>query len=593
MKRNFVSSNLAMALVAGATACIVIALLCSFTLNWTHWEIYAFVEPGALVPGASIGSLFPFQSFDWVVLDGYERTRFLSNFSNALNVKLRLLMSQYAVLHPSVSIIWPLLLVATPILLYRAVNNLTESRVSGFIAATLIVCSSGLLSGVLMLFHMGKPLSLFFGVVLLFLLSVLVKRQQEEELLARKDTGLYALAFIVLLALFSSDESGIVIAAGVSCFALHIARSKRGAIIYLLGGASVVAFALWSFLIAPMVVDAAGYGPFDVVAASTRLKAGAPQFAGFLYSPGMLFWNYGVFLGDAILPGHLYLTKMLGPPSAYMPWMDQVMNGGASWPVPARFNTGYLILAISMFGAIVFLSLALMALKIKGRLRIVFFESVACFLLAGAGLTLLNQHYLLSSHYYGAVMALPVSVMIGCLFTESKRIAPAVVFAMLCAAGIINAVQGDLLWRTQGGFNLAAGERHSRAELQAIWGGSATEWKWAQAHRETNYAAVHIRRIEEFLSAQGIDRNKVRIAYLAKEPPTPGVRDGFMTILFGNELYDKGDLKFLMRERCELCIRVSSGGVQWVELRSERARALNLPPELLDKVREQTSPDPI
>lgn len=593
MKRIFDSSNLAIALVAVAAACIVIVLLCSFNLNWTHWEIYSFVEPGALVSGASIGSLFPFQSFDWIVLDGYERTRFLSNFSNALNVKLRLLMSQYAILHPSASIVWPLLLIATPVFLYRAVKNLTESRVSGFISATLIVCSSGLLSGVLMLFHMGKPLSLFFGVVLLFLLSALVKRQQEEELLSRKDAYLYMLSFVVLLALFSSDESGIIIAAGVSCFALHIVRSKRGAIIYLLGGASVIAFALWSFSIAPIVVDVAGYGPFDLAAASTRLRAGAPQFAGFLYSPGMLFWNYGVFFGDAILPGHLYLTKMLGPPSAYMPWVDQVMNGGASWPIPARFNTWYLILTISMFGAVVMLSLALMALKIKGRIRIIFFESVACFLLAGVGLTLLNQHYLLSSHYYGAIMALPVSVMIGCLFTESKRASKVVVFAMLCAAGIINSVQGDLLWRTQGGFNLAAGEKHSRTELQAIWGGSATEWKWAQAHRETSYAAVHVRRIEELLSAHGIDRDKARIAYLAKESPAPGVRDGFMTILFGNELYDKGDLKFLMRERCELCIRVSSGGVQWVELRSERARALSLPSELLDKVREQTSPDPI
>src|SRR6185436_8128939 len=85
-------SEKAVVALAASTAFTVMLALSSYTLNWTHLEIYTFVTPAALRESGGVQSRL-MQAFDWIGLDGYERPRFLSNLCNLVSARARLAFS--------------------------------------------------------------------------------------------------------------------------------------------------------------------------------------------------------------------------------------------------------------------------------------------------------------------------------------------------------------------------------------------------------------------------------------------------------------------------------------------------------------------
>lgn len=162
------------------------------------------------------------RSIDAHAIDGRSSARFVARALDVLNIKFRIWLWQFIPPHPSLSLLWIFSLVLCPILLFKLVRNLTSDLSAAWIAVLLYGVSPGLLSGVLMYFHSGKPLTSFFTIFCFYLASKLDLSLRDHERMMPRDTLAFLLLVAVLLIGFFTDELGFFTFAAVPVMFPHI-----------------------------------------------------------------------------------------------------------------------------------------------------------------------------------------------------------------------------------------------------------------------------------------------------------------------------------------------------------------------------------
>ncbi|MCX6348057.1 MAG: discoidin domain-containing protein, partial [Candidatus Aureabacteria bacterium] len=148
---------------------------------WTHPEIVFRCIPNAFKNGTRLVPGDLLRGFDCWSFDSIARARFLSYAVQIINAKFRVWLWEYLPPHPSLSLTWIFSLILSPLLLFKFLRNFARSHLSAWSGISLYILSLGFLSGITLLFHAGKPLTLFAAILSLYLSSRI------DRLLARKE----------------------------------------------------------------------------------------------------------------------------------------------------------------------------------------------------------------------------------------------------------------------------------------------------------------------------------------------------------------------------------------------------------------------
>lgn len=167
-------------------AAVVLLLLGDYSATWMHPELPARDIPNALKNGNGYVPGDILRGLDYMSFDGFPRARFLSYAFQIANIKFRVWLFARILPHPSLSLTWIFSLLLSPILLYRLVCNLTGRRIAAWAGLSLYCLSTGFLSGVVLLFHPGKPLTNFAAILCLYLASLIVVQAKKEAAFRRR-----------------------------------------------------------------------------------------------------------------------------------------------------------------------------------------------------------------------------------------------------------------------------------------------------------------------------------------------------------------------------------------------------------------------
>jgi hypothetical protein len=159
----------------------VLGVIFNYNANWTHPEIVSRCIPNAFRNGSRLVPGDLLRGFDCWSFDAIARARFLSYAVLIINVKFRVWLWEYFPPHPSLSLTWIFTLILSPLLLFKFLRNFARSHLSAWSGISLYILSVGFLSGITLLFHPGKPLTLFAAILSLYLSSRI------DRLLARKE----------------------------------------------------------------------------------------------------------------------------------------------------------------------------------------------------------------------------------------------------------------------------------------------------------------------------------------------------------------------------------------------------------------------
>lgn len=202
--------------------CLTAVFVFSLLFNWSRASMhpeYAQVNGPASVSSGFINNSLKnglrltavdfLRGFDVLSFEtGAPRVRFVSNLLLLLNVKLRVWLWNYIPPHPSLSLTWLFSLILSPIFFYRLIYNLTHDRRACWIGLSLYFISTGFLSGVLWLFHPGKPMTNFFAILGFYFCSQAVSHASIEQRLSQKIFRASALFISRLSAQVALGKSG-------------------------------------------------------------------------------------------------------------------------------------------------------------------------------------------------------------------------------------------------------------------------------------------------------------------------------------------------------------------------------------------------
>jgi hypothetical protein len=377
-------------------------------------------------------SIFRVTGFD---SDG--RSRFFAYLIQVLNLKFSVWLYRFIPPHPSFSLIWPINLILTPLLFYRLIRSIGKSRDAAWIGTAFLLLSVGYLSGLAMLFHLAKPLALFFTVAAFYLAARITEdlgrreklqarisrdsaclaaergppgagrfgvwrvllagysrireRERERERLEGRVTALSAALLLVIFLAYFTDETAwfIPVALPLIFPRLFAARPGRGWFLlgYLAAAAVFLAFVTWA---APRIVFA---------------------LSG---DRGYNFWGLAVGDGEAAL-WRRFQWQSLWANARYL-----VGSQLAVWrpgPLFLRGANGRWLL-----GVLAYLGLSLFSLPRPRRLA-------ALRVLAATALFLLFQTLVLSRHlkiavtsyYYANLFSVFFAVLAGLLLSGGKE----------------------------------------------------------------------------------------------------------------------------------------------------------------------------
>lgn len=183
-------------LLAAASFLWVLVFLADYDHTWAHPEMAWFQIPTVMQNGTSFSPADLLRAFQVTGFDSDGRSRFFAYLVQILNLKFSLWLFRFIPPHPSFSLAWPISLIFTPLLFFRLVRSIGKSRTAAWIGTALLLLSSGYLSGVAMLFHLAKPLALFFTVAALYLAARITedlgRRETLRERIARDSACLAA-----------------------------------------------------------------------------------------------------------------------------------------------------------------------------------------------------------------------------------------------------------------------------------------------------------------------------------------------------------------------------------------------------------------
>jgi len=153
---------------------------------------------------------------DILEVDPHRLSRPISDFLEIVNTKFRVFLWNFIPPHPSLSIVWPLVLFGTPLCLYKFFRNFNCHTYVAFAGTCLYLSTIGFLVPLAMLFHPAKVLVNFLAVWCLWLGSHLYKKSITLKWQASvKDIPKYWIYYrLFLVSLFLSffvDETGLFI----------------------------------------------------------------------------------------------------------------------------------------------------------------------------------------------------------------------------------------------------------------------------------------------------------------------------------------------------------------------------------------------
>ncbi len=245
-------------------AAFVLTVLFRYNNPWMHPEVPWRDIPNVMSTGETLLLSDLLRAFDCWKLDGVSRTRFLSYLFQICNIKLRIRLWNFLPPHPSFSLTWLFSLVLSPLLLFKLVHNLTRSRDAAWASLSLYVLSTGFLSGVLLLFHPGKPLANFFLILCLYLASRISVHRAGEK----RSSGAGKAAFPVLLGAvflaFFTDEVAWYIFILVPVVFPEIFRPVKKRILAVVSYFSIfILFLFFITFIVPLITRLLGFGTFN------------------------------------------------------------------------------------------------------------------------------------------------------------------------------------------------------------------------------------------------------------------------------------------------------------------------------------------
>lgn len=238
-------------------------------ITWSNPEYLVFSVPGAVDNGLEFTWKDLFKAFDPLTFD-VVRPRFLNYLITVLNVKFRLALYEHFIPPVNLSLMLLAHLVLSPLLLFMTVRNLVKSSGIAAFATCLYLTSVGFLSTGIFFVQPGKVLIHPLALLLLWILSVMQKRD-EEKYFAEHSPILVAFVFALNFVALSLDDTYILVSlvACVLFWRLFLPRSlsgpqlKRSAISILVFFVPFFLFAAFVWKVAPGLSEAAGAGRCD------------------------------------------------------------------------------------------------------------------------------------------------------------------------------------------------------------------------------------------------------------------------------------------------------------------------------------------
>ena len=108
--------------------------------------------------------------------NGASRPRFYSWLFWMFDTKFRASLFDFIPFYPTVSLTWIFIFTLLPFYFFKLMRNLNCNKNVSLASTFLLLCSQGVLSSLTMYFHSGKPMTLVFLVINLYMASVMQNR---------------------------------------------------------------------------------------------------------------------------------------------------------------------------------------------------------------------------------------------------------------------------------------------------------------------------------------------------------------------------------------------------------------------------------
>lgn len=510
------------ALLAGVL--YLVLMLADYSRIFVHPDNHQFILKEGLRDGVKIGWRdFP-NSLQLRAPDEF-RPRFLTYYLLEVDQKLRLMIYDWAPVHPTLMpIAWLCYLVVGPYYLFRLLLNMTGSRLAGLAAVALFVSAIGFLSAFSMQFMPGKPLSSTALILSLYAVSEAVKKLPPGKLFMHAPGYQKYLALFWLLVGLFLDEMPIASLMIVPLvfwpyFFPRWPWQRSDVIAFVKNGLflSIPALAFLGivvFIVPPLTEQLFGYtfdylGDILLIHGNTR---SAPSLEVAVQS--------GV--ESYVLVGNV--TTLFGLSLA--PWMISPLTYtiGGVYPAGQVTNLPKIAILLLFFTAAVYLAIRCrgsVAVHLRGLL-----VSLPLFILF---LSLLMARHIpvVTGYYYGAIFASIFAILVGLMLAGvaqlHPRLTPLAALLVLAMVGtqLVNFHAINDGWRVlhdegltrqrlekartarDRRIPLAAEARPlTREELQAIW----SAWKAGRLDRYMRDNPVSASAVYEVIELQELDR---------------------------------------------------------------------------------------
>ncbi|MFH1037283.1 MAG: discoidin domain-containing protein [PVC group bacterium] len=292
------------------------------------------------------------RTFDkWLFQFGLSRARHISDIVELLDIKFRIWLFNHIIPHPTLSLAWLFSLVLSPFLLFKLVNNMTQSRTAAWVGVSLYCASSGFLYPITLYEQPAKQLTNFFVICCLYIASRITVSLKKKDDLTAKDLTTYLVLLGVMFLAFFTDETAwfVYVCIPILFPSLFLAKRRKWFFIgpYLM---FLICFLLAVTYLVPHIADHYGFDKFDFW---EPLQKSHPYYGGYV-SPAR-WLSYSARTGAGLFKSQL------------APW-------GADWSVIHIAVLGYFIFLLTVMPAfkkrLMIRALIVMALFILFQSRI-------------------------------------------------------------------------------------------------------------------------------------------------------------------------------------------------------------------------------
>lgn len=155
-------------LVLLSAAAFLVVLLARYDVCFQDSEVL-YLDRAAVENGTGFSGRDLRTSLNVMKMEGDVRPRFISYLTFILALKTRLALWEFVPPHPSFSPVWLVTLLVGPLLLFRFLLLEIEDRAAAWAGVSVLLVSTGFVSGLTMLFHPAKPLALVHVLAVLYL----------------------------------------------------------------------------------------------------------------------------------------------------------------------------------------------------------------------------------------------------------------------------------------------------------------------------------------------------------------------------------------------------------------------------------------